>query len=600
MNKTKNIIALSYFLSFIIGMHQLTALCADNNREKTGYTAIKTESAQKPESTEEINEKTFSAVTKNENKSVNDYNVSQLRQKLIQNSEKTRNFDSKTLNLTAEFNAFPQKSTINLTLKNMDVASILRMIAKEANKNIVLDESVKGTISAELKNISLNEAMQIILTSQELEARTEGNTIFVASRPAMARKGLNRKYIKAFKLNNSNAVDIAKILDASIFNKGYKINEKETQASATPTQAMQPVANQTSNTNAQTQPEIQASVSQGTSTGQSSIAGSKKITGKVEILQTGANFGDAGELASKIKIQYNSASTKDIEINNNDGGAIVIPDTRTNSVLVAGLKEDLVLAEQAISYLDKPLSQVSIEVSLIELTKEDSDNLGLSGSGNAGKFSGGFNAISGTSQAASIATDVDSTAIGYNSVKSIADQISLKLNALIKTHKAKLLANPTVLALDGSESLIKITDQIVSRMTVTSVPNGPTTSSPELSDIGIVLNILPKIGTDGSITMRIRPSITTFLKEVTFGTSGYANLISTREVIIQDARVKAGETLAIAGLIKDSEIQSIGKIPYAADLPVFGNLFKNKIFDRKKTELVILITPKLISDVATN
>ena len=100
--------------------------------------------------------------------------------------------------------------------------------------------------------------------------------------------------------------------------------------------------------------------------------------------------------------------------------------------------------------------------------------------------------------------------------------------------------------------------------------------------------------------MKIRPSITTFLKQVTFGADGYANLISTREVILQDTRVKAGETLAIGGLIKDSEIKDISRIPFIGDLPIFGKLFTNKSLDHTKTELVILITPKLISDIANN
>ena len=115
-------------------------------------------------------------------------------------------------------------------LKDIDLPSVLRILAKQGGKNIIIDESVQGSISAELKNVSLNEAMQTILSSRELEARVQGNTVFVASRAAMAKKGLNRRYIKAFKLNNANAVDVAKLLEASIFNKGYAVDDKPQQA----------------------------------------------------------------------------------------------------------------------------------------------------------------------------------------------------------------------------------------------------------------------------------------------------------------------------------------------------------------------------------
>ncbi|EKE02685.1 MAG: hypothetical protein ACD_20C00346G0012 [uncultured bacterium] len=494
--------------------------------------------------------------------------------------------DPKLLSLSREFNAFPATKKVDLILRDIDVPSVLRILAKEGGKNIILDNSVQGFINADLKNVSLNDAMKVILTSQELEFRVENNTIFVASRPAMAKKGLNRKYIKAFKLNNANAVDIAKILEASIFNKGYTVNESSGLA-------LQAVAAQPG----------QAPAAVGTSTGQSNLIAGKTIRGKVETLESGSGFNDASQLASEIKIQNRSASIQNIEVNNNDGSAIVIPDTRTNSILIAGLQEDIMLAQETINYLDKALPQVAIEVSLIELTKTDDNDLGLLYGSQSGSFAGGFNA-STSDLGLGFGTAADQAGITLNTIRSVSSEFGVRLNSLIKTNKAKLLANPTVLALDGSESLVKITDQIVSRMTVTrEAQTGAIINTPELSDIGIVLNILPKISEDGFVTIKVRPSITTLKGRVDVGApgdGGYANLISTREVILQDARVKSGETLAIAGLIKETDIETISKIPFAGDLPVFGSLFRNKSMDHTKSELVILITPKIVDDIAYN
>ncbi len=336
---------------------------------------------------------------------------------------------------------------------------------------------------------------------------------------------------------------------------------------------------------------------------------SKTIKGKVEELESGNGFGDAKILASEIKIQHDKAKTKDINISNNDGGAIVIPDTRTNSVLIAGLQEDIALAEEAIKYLDKPLTQVAIEVSLIELSKEDKNNLGLNFAGQSNRFSLGYNNTFGNAAGniASLTSGADTSGIAFSTVNKLAEEAAFKINALIQNNKTKVLANPTIVTLDGSEALIKITDQIVSKMTVTTEPNtGTVTYTPELSDIGIVLNLLPKVGDNGYVTLKVRPSITTLLEEKEFGKkadgtySGFASLISTREVILQDTRIKAGETLAIAGLIKESEIVRMSKLPFAGDLPVFGKFFRNKTSTRPKTELVILITPKIISDVVYN
>lgn len=502
------------------------------------------------------------------------------------------NKDSGFINLEPDLKYFPEGLTIDLTLRDVDVASILRIIAKEGHKNIVIDQSVMGNISAELKKISLNQAMQIILTSQELESRISNGTIFVASRPAMAKKGLNRRCIKTFKLNNSNPVEVAQILEASIFNKGYKVDEKAAGSAMAETPA--PAASGQA-----ASPDQQAQTA--SSIGQSSLVDSKTIKGKVEEIVPGANFGDAGKLASTIQIQQPRVSTQPIQISNNDGGAIVIPDTRTNSILVAGLKEDILLAEETIKTLDKPLRQVSIEVSLIELKKEDINNLGVILNNQGGSLSGGFNTVTGEFAGYDFSSLANQSGVTLNTLSSFNKNFAVKLKALITNKKAKLLANPQILALDGSESLIKITDQVVSKVT-TTITQTSTTYNTEIADVGIVLNILPKIGDDDYITMKIRPSITDPLPEVTVGDflNGGAAVkitpVSTREVILQNVRVKSGETLAIAGLMKDNNSEKIGKVPLLGDIPVVGKLFQNKEYSHYKTELMILITPKIIDE----
>jgi len=527
-------------------------------------------------------------------KEINDNTIRGLAKKeLTPAAERLSPYDyaknSSLINLESDIKFFPENLTIDLTLRDVDVASILRIIAGEGRKNVVIDNSVMGNISAELKKISLNQAMQVILTSQELEARLSNGTIFVASRPAMAKKGLNRRCIKTFKLNNSNPVEIAQILEASIFNKGYKVLENTGGASFA---AVASGSEQSASSEHQT----------GSSTGQSNLTDSKIIKGKVEEIISGENFGDAGKLASTIKIQQPKVSTQQIQINNNDGGAIVIPDTRTNSILVAGLKEDILMAEAAVKTLDKALRQVSIEVSLIEFKKEDYNNLGTLFSSQGGSLNGGFNSVSGEFAGYDFSSLANQSGLTLNTLNSLNNDFAVKIKALITNKKAKLLANPQILALDGSESLIKITDQVVSKVT-TTITQTSTTYNTEIADVGIVLNILPKIGDDDFVTMKIRPSITDPLPEVTVGDflNGGAAVkitpVSTREVILQNVRIKSGETLAIAGLIKENNVEKIGKIPLIGDLPVVGKLFQNKEYSHNKTELMILITPKIIDEM---
>ena len=528
-------------------------------------------------SLDEINDRTFSGINVRGD-SVNAARIAAFSQ------------EKDLISLQPVVDFFPEDLTIDLTLRDVDVASILRIIAEEGGKNIVIDNSVIGYVSAELKDISLNEAMQIILTSQELEARLSKGTIFVASRPVMAKKGLNRRFIKTFKLNNSNPVHVAQLLEVSIFNKGYQVDEMAAGA------AMQAVPAPAGMGEAAVQSEPV-----GSTVGQTSLVNSKMIKGKVEELVSGENFGDANKLASTIKIQEVKSSTRDIHINNNDGGAIVIPDTRTNSILVAGLREDILMAEEIIKELDKPLRQVSIEVSLIELKKQDDSDLGVLLNTQRGGLSGGFNTVNGLT-GYDFSSAANQTGITLNTLNNLSENaFAVELKALIKNKKAKLLANPRILALDDSESLIKITDQVISKIQ-TTITQTSITYNTEVADVGIVLNILPKIGDDDYITMRIRPSITDPLPEITVGdiSEGEAAVrvtpISTREVILQNVRVRSGETLAIAGLKKENSVEEVGKIPVLGQLPVVGKLFQNKDFVKYKTELLILITPKIVQE----
>ena len=107
-------------------------------------------------------------------KEINDNTISGLARKDLNPSPASLSFfnkDSGLINLESDIKFFPENLTIDMTLRDVDVASILRIIAREGHKNVIIDQSVMGNISAELKKISLNQAMQVILTSQELEAR---------------------------------------------------------------------------------------------------------------------------------------------------------------------------------------------------------------------------------------------------------------------------------------------------------------------------------------------------------------------------------------------------------------------------------------------
>jgi len=170
--------------------------------------------------------------------------------------------------------------------------------------------------------------------------------------------------------------------------------------------------------------------------------------------------------------------------------------------------------------------------------------------------------------------------------------------------KAKVLANPTLIAVDGTTSSVKITDTIVYFTSQITVPGGvglPTvTWQANSQEVGIQLDLTPIITNDGNATMALKPSVTQLiaLKE---GGSGAVSApeISKREFTIASARVKDGQTLAIGGLLRDTRNESWDKIPGLANLPIVGAMFRATTSSGNKTErteLVVLVTPHILKE----
>lgn len=187
---------------------------------------------------------------------------------------------------------------------------------------------------------------------------------------------------------------------------------------------------------------------------------------------------------------------------------------------------------------------------------------------------------------------------GRANIATLPSALNLNLNLLLQTNKAKLVANPSVVVVDNTETLITLANEVVHKVTST-VSLGVVTTNVELTKAGIFLNVLPKVAEDGFITMRLRPQVSTPLgPPQTFGTT-VVTLLNVREIMSQEVRVKDGQTLVLGGLFTESEAAILAKVPYLAETPVLGALFRNSLKGRNRTELMLLLTPKLIEEEST-
>lgn len=186
-------------------------------------------------------------------------------------------------------------------------------------------------------------------------------------------------------------------------------------------------------------------------------------------------------------------------------------------------------------------------------------------------------------------------------------QISVVLNALETQGDVRVLSSPRVSALNNQRAVFDVTTgEIVFNVSQTLVanptPGGSATPitqvTPQQVNVGIVLDVLPQIGADNTVTMNIRPVVTSVARTATFtgpdGTVFSAPVIDTRETDTM-ARLRAGETIIIGGLMQTRREKVRGGIPGLMDIPLLGALFTTRRDVDRKAELVIFLTPTIIA-----
>ncbi|MBU6430365.1 MAG: hypothetical protein KGR26_15220, partial [Cyanobacteria bacterium REEB65] len=177
--------------------------------------------------------------------------------------------------------------------------------------------------------------------------------------------------------------------------------------------------------------------------------------------------------------------------------------------------------------------------------------------------------------------------------------IQAAISALVNQDKAKILASPTVLAMDDRSSEIKSTQQILSSINTQTTGIGQSaqvTQTPVFSQVGVTLDITPRILADDSVDLNIHPIISFPGQTVTVAGAAL-NEPTTREYQTQELRVRDGQTIVIGGMIQDREDDSINKIPILGDLPVLGFLFSMNSKTTTSSEVQIYITPEIQPDV---
>ncbi|HEY9229778.1 MAG TPA: hypothetical protein VIP11_24215, partial [Gemmatimonadaceae bacterium] len=284
-----------------------------------------------------------------------------------------------------------------------------------------------------------------------------------------------------------------------------------------------------------------------------------------------------------------------------DGASLVITPV-AGLINVTAMPDKLLQVERFIaSFQASVLRQVMIEAKIVEVRLLDSFKFGIdwsviSASGNFGFVLRSDPTVITTGNAG----NVNFTLAGGST------QVAAVVNALATQGHVNVLSNEKTSALNNQRAIFNVTtDEVFFSVTRTPLigPNGGVISVensiiPQQIAVGVVLDVLPQVSADNVLTMNVRPAVTNIdhIETITLadGTSSSAPAIARREGDTI-ARLRAGETMVIGGLVQTRKDRIRGGIPYLKDIPLLGTLFQRIEDTNNRTELVIFLTPTILS-----
>jgi type II secretory pathway component GspD/PulD (secretin) len=257
--------------------------------------------------------------------------------------------------------------------------------------------------------------------------------------------------------------------------------------------------------------------------------------------------------------------------------ATVVADERTNTLIVTGTAEDLALVEGLIPRLDQAVPQVNLRVRIQEVQSNLTRSLGLK-----------WNTIAGGNVVASI---LDSgLSLIFDSTRSLAAlNIVATLDALQKQGLSRALRDVNQTVLNNQTARLQSGETFLIRRVV----NGQVERVP--FDIGIIVEVTPQITADGQILLNIRAEVSGNVQRNPV--DGDVDRF-TKQVVTTTLRVRDGQTVVLGGLTSQENSQTVQGVPLLMDIPLIGELFKQRTGETTDRELLVVITADILKETA--
>ena len=456
---------------------------------------------------------------------------------------------------------------LSLNFQNIEVRALLQVIADFTNFNVVTSDTVTGSVTLRLKDVPWDQALDIIMQSKGLGVRKNGNVLWIAPKDELAAK---------------EQLDLE---------SKKKIAELE------------PVRTQSFQLNYTKSEEVAKGL-----TGQSSGSGAGGSSGGAG---GGAGGGGAGGNTQQRILSPRGS---------------VIFETRTNQLFVTDIPSKLEEIQVLISKIDIPVRQVLIEARIVEADDKFGRTLGIKlgasdlrgiqggipgykvGGGNYATIGGNYAAVGAqTKQTGTVdytntqfvnlpANTVNSVFSGAEGLPSFALSLfspaanrflNLELSALEADGKGKIISSPRVITADQNEAIIEQGTELPYQVATSS---GAT--SIQFRKANLKLQVKPQITPEGSVIMTLD------INKDSVGQSTPQGFAIDTKHVKTEVLVENGGTVVIGGIFTQTESNDVNKVPFLGDVPYLGALFRNTTKTATKTELLIFITPKIVTDRA--
>jgi general secretion pathway protein D len=270
----------------------------------------------------------------------------------------------------------------------------------------------------------------------------------------------------------------------------------------------------------------------------------------------------------------------------------IFPDEVTNSLIILATPDDYALILETIKKVDMVPRQVMIEVMIAEITLGDDLKFGLEWSMKT-KLDKGFGEFGYNSQNLPVTSGSGSTAQNVGFTFFGIDKLGLIqafLQTLASESKINILASPHILARDNQEARIQIGDQVPIK-TSDSATSGVATSTYQYKDTGVILKIKPLINDGGLVSLDLTQEVSDYFLQTIYGQE--FPVITKREASTNLA-AQDGQTIVIGGLIRERVGTTREGIPFLSKIPILGYLFGYTSNEMKRSEIVLLLTPRVI------